>query len=71
MYGTSSKTQEKLLLQELTLQEQQDLKKKQNATLENRIGESTGTDSELVLRESIVLETPEGVCREYTIKPLN
>ena len=46
------------LLQELTLGEQQ-----------KRTGQTSGSDSDTGSWDSIILETPEGVRREYIVKP--
>ena len=57
--NASTKTKwDEPLLQELTLEEQH-----------KRTGQTSGSDSETGSWDSIILETPEGVRREYIVKP--
>lgn len=66
--GLPLKTHKEPLLQELTLHEQQIAKR------ENKTRHSSETYSDTGSWESIILETPEGVKREYILKhspPLN
>ena len=66
----ASTKQDKPLMQELILDEQQKLDKEQKAQIKNKTWQSSGTDSDMGSWKSIILETLEGVHREYIIKPL-
>lgn len=60
-------------LQELSLQEQQETKQRWNTQNRNKTkkpnqGKSSGMDLEAGSWESIILETPRGVQKEYIVK---